>query len=149
MLSSHYLLVQPKIFVNRYAKLVLVSSLEIRKMKATTASLHSWYAMLWCFLRNTDSGVDVFLFTASLPHNMSVGSSSDNPNMRRLYCNAITNSTASLSAVNLDPKVDVSTKFYFLTIHITGSWWQNINMPVCDCLVNLSEAWYAYSNQCV
>ena len=86
------------------------------------------------------SEVDVFLSTSLLSHNMEVGPSSGTPNMQRLYCNAIYNSTASLSAVNSDAKVNVSNEFCFLPSHITGAWLHNTNMTVCDCLVNLSDA---------
>ena len=55
--------------------------------------------------------------------------------MRSLYLNAITNLTAILSAVDLDPKVDISTELCFLLSHITGAWLQKINMPVYDDLV--------------
>ena len=48
----------------------------------------------------------------------------------------MTNLTASLSAVNSDPKVDILTKLCFLLRHITGAWFDNINIPVCDCIVN-------------
>ena len=83
--------------------------------------------------------MDVLLNTDSLSQNMSVGTSSGTPNMRSLYCNAITDSTASLSAVNSDSKDYVSTKLCFLLSHITGARLQNINMPVCGCLVTLSD----------
>ena len=84
--------------------------------------------------------MDVFLNTASLSHNMSVGPSSGTPNMRSLYRNAITNLTARLSAVNSDPKVNFSTEFYFLLSHITGARLHNFNISVCDRLVTLYEA---------
>ena len=84
--------------------------------------------------------MNVLLKTASFSQNMSVGHSSGTPNMRSLYYNAITNSAVRLSAANLDPKVNVSTEFCFLLIHITSAWLQNINMPVCDHLVTLSDA---------
>ena len=84
--------------------------------------------------------MDVFLNTALLSQNMSVGPSSGTPNMRSLYHNAITKSTVSLSAVNSDPKVDVLTKFCFLLSHITGARLQNINIPVFYRLVTLSDA---------
>ena len=128
-----------KIFVNKSAKLVSVSSLVMRQMRAATASLHLWYGMLWCLLRNTESGVGVFFNPSSLSYNMPVGPSSGTPNMRRFYHNTITNLTAILIAVNLDPEVNVSTEFCFLLSHITGAWLQNINMPVCDHLINFSD----------
>ena len=84
--------------------------------------------------------MDVFLRTDLLSQNMSVGPSRGTPNMRSLYHNAITNSTASLSAVNSDPKVDVWTELCFLLSHTTGDRLSNINIPVCDCLVTLSDA---------
>ena len=60
--------------------------------------------------------------------------------MHSLYYNAITNLTASLSTVNLNTKVDVSTELCFLLRHITGARLQNINIPVCDRLVTLYDA---------
>ena len=82
----------------------------------------------------------LFLNTDLLSQNMSVGPSSGTTNMSSLYRNAITNSTASLSAVNLDMKFDILTELFFLLSHITGDWLQNINIPVCYRLVTLSDA---------
>ena len=118
-------------------------------MRAATVSLHLWYVMLWYFWRKTDSGMDVFLKTASLSQNISIGPSSVTQNMRRLYRNALTISTVSLSTVNSDPKFVVSIKLYFLLRHITGARLQKINMPVCDRLVTFSYAWSASSKNCV
>ena len=36
---------------------------------------------MWCFLRSTDSGVEEFLYTASLSQDMSVGPSIGTPNI--------------------------------------------------------------------
>ena len=123
-----------------------MSSFEKQQTRVATASLNLWYAMLWCFFHNTESGVYVFLNTALFSQKMSVGTLSGTPNMRRLYCNAVTNSTTSLSTVKLDPKVNILTKFCFLLSHITGSWLQNINMTVCDCLVTFYDARSSSSN---
>ena len=82
----------------------------------------------------------VLLNAALFSHNMPVDPSSGTLNMRKLYRNAMTNSTVSLSAVNSDPKVDVSSEFCFLLSHITGARLQNINMPIFDRIVNLSDA---------
>ena len=60
--------------------------------------------------------------------------------MHILYHNVRTNSTVSLSAVNLDPKSDVLTELCLLLSHITGAQLQNSNMPVFDCLITLSDA---------
>ena len=138
-----------KIFLNRSANFVSVSSFAMRQMRAAIASLHLWYTILWCFFCNTDSGVDVFLNTALLSQNISVGLLSSTPNMRSLYYNAITNWDASSNTLNSDPKVDVSAELCFLLSHITVTWLQNINMPVCYQLVTLSDAWSTSSKQCV
>ena len=84
--------------------------------------------------------MDVFLNNDLLSHNMSVGPASGTPNTRSLYRNAITNSTAILSAVNSDTEIDVSTELCFLLSHITGARLQNINVPGCDRLVTFSDA---------
>ena len=60
--------------------------------------------------------------------------------MRSLYYNVITNLTAILRAVNLDPKVDVSVEFCFLLSHKTGAQLQNTNVPLFDFLVSCSDA---------
>ena len=83
--------------------------------------------------------MDVFLNTALLSHNMSVGTSIGTTKLRSLYRNKITNWTASLHVVNSDSKIDVTTEFYSLLRHITVAWLQNINRHVCDSLVNFSD----------
>ena len=95
------------------------------------------------------SGVDVFLNTALLSQNMSEDPSNGTPNMRNFYRNVLTNSTASLSAVNLDPKFDVSTEICFLLNHRTGSRLHNINMFVWDRIVTLSNKLSESSKQYV
>ena len=137
------------IFVNISHKLVLMSSLEMRQMRAATASLHLRYVILWYFFINTDSGVDVLLKTDSLSHNISKGPSSGTLNMCSLYCNTITNLTVILRAVNSENKPDVLNKLCFLLIHITGAQLQNIILRVCYHLVTLSDAWSTSSKQCV
>ena len=126
--------------MNRSAKFVSLFYFAMRQIRAATTSLHLRYAMLRCFLRNTDSFVDVFLNIDPLSQNISVGPLSGTPNMRSLYHNVITNSTVSLRAVNSDPKVNVSTEFCFSLSYITGDQLQNINIPVCDYLVTLYDA---------
>ena len=61
------------VFVKISDRFVSVSSLAILTVADATASLQAWYATLWCFLFNTDSGVDEFLYTASLLQNIFAG----------------------------------------------------------------------------
>ena len=69
---------------------------------------------MWCFLHSTDSGVNDFLYTASLSQNIYVGLSIGTPNIINLYLSDVANSTALFNAVNSDTKVDDSTEFYLL-----------------------------------
>ena len=85
-----------------------MSSFAIWKEPLATASLLMWYAMLWFFLLSCDSGVNAFLYNASLLQNMSVDPSIGTPNVLVFYLKAAINSTAFFMAVNSDPKVNVS-----------------------------------------
>ena len=114
------------------ARLVSVSSLDIRQIPDATASRHLWYATLWCFLRSTNSGVDEFLYTALLSQNISVGLSTGTPNILNFYLSAVTSSTAFFNTVKSEPKVDDSTEFCLLLNQSIGAWLQNISIPVCE-----------------
>ena len=131
------------------ARLVSVSSLAMRQIPDATASRHLWYATLWCFLRSTDSGVDEFLYTASLSQNISVGPSIGTPNILNLYLSAVTSSTAFFNAVNSEPKVDVSTEFCLLLNQSIGARLQNISIPVYKRLVIFSAEWMASTKKFV
>ena len=131
------------------ARLVSVSSLAMQQIPDATASRHLWYATLWCFLRNTDSGVDEFLYTALLSQNISVGPSTGTPNILNFYLSAVTSSTAFFNAVNSEPKVDDSAEFCLFLNQSIGARLQNISIPVCERLVTLSTAWLSSTNQCV
>ena len=122
------------------ARLVSVSFLDMQQITDATASRHLWYATLWCFLRSTDSGVDEFLYTASLSQNISIGPLIGTPNILSLYLSAVTSSTVFFNAVNSDPKVDDSTEFCLLLNQSIGDRLQNISIKVCERLVNVSAA---------
>ena len=131
------------------ARLVSVSSLDMRQIPDATASQHLWYATLWCFLCNTNSGVDEVLYTALLSQNIPVGPSTGTPNILNLYLISVTSSTAFFNAVNSKQKFDDSTEFYILKNQSIGSRLQNISIPVYERRVTLSAAWLASMKQCV
>jgi hypothetical protein len=98
-------------FVNTSARFVFPSSFVTRIVPAATASLVRWYAIALCFFFQVDSGKVAFLVTASLSQNTFVGPSIGTPNIRNLYRNDSTSSTAILIATNSLPNVEVSTVF--------------------------------------
>jgi hypothetical protein len=68
---------------------------------------------------------------------MFVGPSKGTPNIRSLYRNILTSSTAFFIAWKTEPKVLVSTVFCFSLNHMIGALLQNISLPVCNLLVAL------------
>jgi hypothetical protein len=90
-----------------------------------------------------------FLHTASLSQNTLVGPSIGTPNILNLYRNASIISVAFFNAVDSDPNVEASTKFWRLLCQMIGALLQNNNIPVCDLLFSVSPAWFASTKQCV
>ena len=103
--------------------------------------------MLLCFFFKVDSGIVVFLNTASLSQNTFVGPSIGIPNMRSLEHTTLMCSTAVLMVINLLPNVLVSTVFCHLLYQTIGAQFKNMRIPVCDLHVTVFDAWSASTKQ--
>ena len=105
--------------------------------------------MLLCFFFNVDSGIVVFLNTASLSQNAFIGPSMGIPNMHNLLHTASMCSTAILMAINSLPNVLVSTVFCRLLYQTIGAQFKNMRIPVCDLRVTVFDAWSTSSTACL
>ena len=103
--------------------------------------------MLLCFFFNVDSGIVVFLNTASLSQNAFIGPSMGIPNMHNLLHTASMCSTAILMAINSLPNVLVSMVFCRLLYQTIGAQFKNMRIPVCDLRVTVFDAWSTSTKQ--
>jgi hypothetical protein len=120
------------------AQLLSLGSIAIRTTPCAIDSGTLWYAIALCFFLNVDSGWELFITTLLLSQYIFVGPSSGIPNIRSLYLNASTNSTAILAAIKSKPKVEDSTVFCHFENQRIGAVLQKIMIPVWErCVTRL------------